>query len=218
MDLIGTRSWKIGTDEPQSLLFALYVRDVCGLQPSLEPAIPRLEPAVPAAPVAPGGAVASEQWASWWQLLLEGGGFWTDDKRPAGLPQLTQDPEIQRLFYWGSRFAPPDFQGLADMPELRELVRRCFDAAREWSESRHHEFASLTSLRRRGSPESDIVRTVESALGRTVQPFALDIRVLPVASTQGWRLTPSRALVTEALYREPATYRAWLQPIIEELA
>ena len=219
MQLAGTMSWRIGTDEPQSLLLALYMRDVSGLRPLLDREIPPLEPELPfgEAPSAT-DTIASTQWADWWHQLLEGGGFWPDGKHPPDLSRLTHDTEIQRLFYWPSRHQPPDFVGLSDMPELQVLVRNHFDRARVWMEARHQEFAALSSARQRLLLESEIVRTVERAFGRTANPFALDIRVLPVAGAQAWRLSTGRVLVTRALFRDRDAYRYWLQPIVEELA
>jgi hypothetical protein len=64
MQQAGTASWKIGTDEPQSLLMALYVRDAAGLSPRIEPDLRPIEPAVPFDEEQPcAAAVASDQWA-----------------------------------------------------------------------------------------------------------------------------------------------------------
>ena|SRR5579872_1802508 len=219
MQLAGTTSWRIGTDEPQSLLVALYVRDVAGLLAKAESDIPPLVPATPFGGIRSSAEItAATQWAEWWLLLLQGGGFWPDDKRPSDFPILIHDPEIQRLFFWPSRNQSPDFYGLSDMPELQVLVRRYFETARIWSEARHLEFAALSTARQRVLLESDIVRSVERGLGRTARTFALDIRVLPVAGVQAWRLSSSRALVTRALFGDRAAYSAWLRLLIEELA
>lgn len=86
------------------------------------------------------------------------------------------------------------------------------------TEARKHEFVALPTARQRVSLESEIVRTGERGLGRTARPFELDIRLLPVASVQAWRLSCGRALVTRALFRDRAAYGKWLRPIIEELA
>jgi len=219
MQLAGTSSWRIGTDEPQLLLMALYVRDASGLRPQVDPNIPPLEPAVPLDDrAAASNGAASLQWAGWWQKLLEGGGFWPENKSPSDLHRLRQDPEIQKLFYWPSQHLPPDFAGLSSTAELQELVRRHHEAARVWSEARHLEFVALSSAHQRVLLESEIVRTVERSLGRTARPFAFDIRVLPVASVQAWRLSFGRALVTRALFRDRMAYRGWLEPIVGELA
>jgi hypothetical protein len=219
MQLAGTTSWRIGTDEPQLLLMALYVRDASGLRPQGDPNIAPLEPAVPLDNRAAAFTrAASVQWAGWWHQLLEGGGFWPEHKSPSDLHRLRQDPEIKRLFYWPSQHLPPDFAGLSSTPELQALVRRQYEAARVWSEARHLEFAALSSARLRVSLESEIVRTVERSLGRMARPFAFDIRVLPAASVQAWRLSSGRALVTLALFRDRMAYREWLEPIIGELA
>ena len=219
MQLAGTTSWKMGADEPQSLLMALYVRDAAGLRPRIDPDLPPLEPAVPFDHEQhPMAGVASDQWADWWRQLLEGGGFWPDHKSPPDMSRLRHDPELQRIFYWPSRHLPPDFVGLSGTPQLQALFRRHNEAARVWSDARKHEFVALSTARQRVSLESEIVRTVERGLGRTARPFEFDIRVLPVASVQAWRLSPGRALVTRALFRDRAAYGKWLRPIIEELA
>jgi hypothetical protein len=219
MQLAGTTSWRMATDEPQSLLMALYVRDATGLSPQVDPDIPSLEPGVPVREKpSPVDRVASAQWGDWWQQLLDGGGFWPDHKSPPDMSRLRDDPDLQRIFYWPSRYLPPDFVGLSGTPELQALVRRHYEAARVWSDARKHEFVALSTARQRVSLESEVVRTAERDLGRTARPFVFDLRVLPVASVQAWRLSPGRALVTRALFRDRAAYGKWLLPIIEELA
>jgi hypothetical protein len=47
MQLAGTTSWQIGTDEPQLLLMALYMRGASGLRSQVDPDIPPLEPPMP---------------------------------------------------------------------------------------------------------------------------------------------------------------------------
>ena len=218
MQLSGTTSWKMSADEPQSLLIALYVRDVSALSPRMDPELPPLEPAVIGGERHSSTHTASAQWADWWRELLGGGGFWPDEKNPAHLSRLINDPDIQRLFYWPSRHAAPEFAGMSTMPELQALMRRHHDAAVAWSGARKREFVALTSTRQRVSLEWDIVKTVERAVGRPARPFELDIRVLPVGAVQGWRLSATRALVTRALFTNPSRYREWLIPIVEELA
>ena len=214
-----TTSWKISTDEPQSLLMALYVRDASGLHPQVDPYIPTLEPAVLfGEKPSPADRLASTQWADWWQQVLYGGGFWPAGENPPDMSRLRHDPELQRIFYWPSRHLAPDFVGLSGTPELQALFRRHHEAARVWSDARKHEFVALSTARQRVSLESEIVRTVERGLGRTARPFEFDIRVLPVVSVQAWRLSSGRALVTRALFRDRAAYGKWLRPIIEELA
>ena len=134
------------------------------------------------------------------------------------MSRLRHDAELQRIFYWPSRHLPPDFVGLSGTPELQALVRRHHEAAGGWSEARKHEFVALTVARQRVSLEWEVVQTIERGLGRKARPFELDIRVLPVASVQAWRLSSGRALVTRALFRDRAAYGKWLRPIIEELA
>jgi hypothetical protein len=217
MKLAESASWKISTDEPEPMLIALYVREAAGLQPQIDPDIPRLEPAVPfGAEQLPGEAVSSAQWAAWWHQLLQGGGFWPEDKDPSDLHNLRNDPELQRLFYWPT----PDLAAgvPSDTPELHALVRQHREAAEIWSEARKHEFVALSLMRQRVSLEWAVVQSVEAGLGRKARPFTFDMRVLPLAAKEAWRLSPGRALVSGALYRDRAAYLEWLQPIIVELA
>src|SRR5450759_3590299 len=219
MQLAGTTSWRIGTDEPQSLLMALYVRDASGLRPQVAQDIPPLAPAVTfGEKPSPVDSLATAQWSDWWQQLLDVGGFWPDHKRPSDLHRLTHDPEIQRLFYWPLRHLHPEFVGLSGTPELQALLRVHHEAARVWSEARQQEFVPLSSARQRGLLECEVVRTVEHGLRRKARPFKFDVRVLPVAAVQAWRLSPGRALVTRALFMDRGAYSEWLRPIIEELA
>jgi hypothetical protein len=44
MQFAGTTSWRMATDEPQSLLMALYVRDASGLRPQVDPDVTRVVP------------------------------------------------------------------------------------------------------------------------------------------------------------------------------
>jgi hypothetical protein len=185
----------------------------------MDPELPPLDPSVIAEEIPSSvQSIASTQWAEWWRELLGGGGFWPDHRNPAELSRLIDDPDIQRLFYWPSRYVAPEFAGMSDMPELRTLIRGHHDAAVAWSTARKREFVVLTSVRKRVSVEWDVVKTVERGWGRTARPFELDIRVLPVGAVQGWRLSATRALVTRALFTDRSAYREWLRPIVEELA
>jgi hypothetical protein len=219
MRLAGPTTWKLSTDQPQSLLLALYVRDASDLRAQTDPEIPALEPAIPVEKAQPAIAgIASGQWTRWWQDLLEGGGFWPEGKDPSHLSRMRDDPQIQKLFYWPSRHLPPEFVGLSDTPQLRALLRLHHDAARVWIEARHLEFATTSSARERGPLESEIVRSVERTFGHTARPFELDIRVLPIKGVHAWRLTPRRALISFSLFRDAVSYGEWLRPIVEELA
>src|SRR5487761_400312 len=125
MQLAGTTSWAISTDEPLMLLLALYVRDASGLHPHPELELPALEPDVlpDIGPALPEGAAAN-QWEAWWHEILAGGGFWPEDLDPHDFARVRFDPRIQKLQYWPSRNAGPDFPGLDARPELQALVRR----------------------------------------------------------------------------------------------
>jgi len=91
MFISGTEQAKIVIAEPEALRIALYVRDVAGLQPVTDPAIPPLDPPADVWPAwsrrpievpegggvrllrgrAPDLTIAGTQWARWWKHALE---------------------------------------------------------------------------------------------------------------------------------------------------
>jgi len=146
-------SSSISVDEPLMLLVALYVRDVAGLRPPLEYDVPPLDPPV----LRESGGTdddGSNQWAVWWQELLRGGGMWPAYADPAKMSEIREDPDIQRLFYWPGRYAPPDFPSLHTSPELHRDV--CGATTRpHWRGPRH---ASLSF-----SPSPRLAPTVGSS-------------------------------------------------------
>jgi hypothetical protein len=219
MLLAGTTSWAMSTDEPLTLLLALYVRDASGLHPYLESDIPALEPAVPPdiSSSLPKG-VASNQWEAWWHEILEGGGFWPEEINPHDFAKVRGDPQIHKLYYWPSRYAGPNFPGLDASPELQALVRRHHQAALAWGSARKHEWDALERTRQRAGLEWGIVKSVERSLGSTARPFRLDLRLLPVAGSYVLRLSMNRALLSLTMYRDRAAYGKWLTAVVEELA
>ncbi len=215
--MIRMASWSISVDEPLMLLVALYVRDVAGLRPPLEYDVPPLDPPV----LRESGGTdddGSNQWAVWWQELLRGGGMWPAYADPAKMSELREDPDIQRLFYWPGRYAPPDFPSLHSSPELHRDVRRHHQAALAWAEARKLEFFALTTARGHHRIEWEVVKLEERHIGRTVRPFNLDLRVLPLAEPWAWRLAPDRALMSLSMCRDRAAYRSWLTAVVRELA
>jgi hypothetical protein len=219
MHVAGTRSWAISTDEPLMLLLALYVRDASGLHPHPELDIPALEPAVlPEISSAVAEDAAVNQWEAWWREILEGGGFWPDDLDPRDFARVRVDPRIQKLQYWPSRNAGPDFPGLDERRELQALARRHHKAGLAWGSARKDEWIALEQTRHRLALESNVVKSVERSLGRTARPFRLDLRLLPVAGSYAWRLSADRALLSLAMYRDRGAYEHWLTAVIEELA
>ncbi len=192
---IGREIWRASVDEPQAMLVALYVRDVCGLRPDVDPIIPPLAPAVPRQREVAAGAraEASRQWADLWRGLLAG----------AIAPM---------------ELSPPGFAALASAPTLRELVTGCFDRAVAWSQARKLEHLNLMLGKRGVHVEGDLVRAAKRRLRRPVRPFRLQVTELPVAGAEGRRITADHVVVSRGLLADSAAYRRWLQPVIDELA
>jgi len=201
-------------------MLALYVRDASGLQVSMVPPLPALDPSVqPEFDVLVSDRAVSSQWAAWWVRLLDGGGFWPDHVAPTDFVTARQDPDVDRLFYWRSRYVGPNFPGLEASPELQSLARKHNDAATSWIGERRSEFATLSIDRsRRGlDPVGEIVRSLEHDLDRPIRPFRCDIRVLAVEGSSGWLLSPSRAIVTMNMWKDVDAYSAWLRQVIRAL-
>lgn len=192
MQYAGQPSWQMEVDEPVVLVIALFIRDLAGLRPNTQPALPRLDPVV-----APARQVdvdlCSRQWAGWWRGLLVQGA-----RALAGN-------------------APPDFTDLAASPELRELLRSEFRTANDWASQRHREHAQLVMHGPRPGVEGEVVRDAERNLGREARPFRLRITELPVQGQHGWRLGPDDVLVSRSLLTDRDAYRNWLAPVVGEL-
>lgn len=110
MESIG---WQIRVDMPQALVEALYVRDAAVLRPRSVPDLPALLPHVngqTASDVLT--RLASEQWSTWWELLL---------REPTHA--VVED-----------RF-------LTTVPELRGLVAGLHGDARRYVDARKRELA-----------------------------------------------------------------------------
>lgn len=190
-----TSSWQIRIGPAQGLLIGLFVRDAAGLRSHTDIDLPPLVPTVElrAGLALLSGPDASEQWARWWN------------------GELHQDSENRRTF------CAPDAK-FGDGRELDALTRECHDDAVRWSADRCREHADMMTEGDRPDIEGNLVREVERELGRKARPFELSITELPVAGAAGWRIRPEHALVSRALWEDPAAYRQWLTPVIRELA
>jgi hypothetical protein len=220
MQLAGTTSWRIGADQPYTMILALFVRDAAGLSPASEPSIPPLDPPVQSvASLSPRiGEAVSDQWEWWWKRILEAGGLVPRDRHAFDSRAMSQDAAIRKALYAEPSMLPPGFSGLSSKLHLQSLVRAAFEPAQRWSQDRQDDFIAVSLTRGRTYLEWEVVRDSERALRRDARPFDLDIRIVPVAGTGAWRLSESRAIVSLAMYRNEAAYRAWLSAVVRELA
>jgi hypothetical protein len=207
-------AWQVTEDSPTDLLIALYLRDAAGLAPAGEPMLPPIDPVLAPQPVlAPHPALAPRpspeappeeridalraQWEAWWRRLV----------RPARYPKL-----------WD--LEPPEFAAFADSPELRQLLRERFREARIWAGRRHEEFgiAAVERIHRGDHDVNAVVIACERELGRRVEPFHLEVIVLPLAERDIWIIGPSSIVVSTRLRDDSAAFREAITPLVHALA
>lgn len=213
MQLAGTRSWRMGCDEPRLLLLALYVRDAAGLDAAADPPVARLDPAV-AATGEPVPEVAAAQWTVWWSHLVA--------SEPAVMRAI-QDAgggmdSVRILSEHHMSYGPPGFEALRGSPELRELVARHDADSRAWAQERSQELIRHTTEPDRVRVEWEVVREAERLLGRPVRPFRLQVSILPVAGARSWRVAGDHMVVTRSRYLDVEAWRSDLALVVAELA
>lgn len=206
MYIAGRESWRISINEPQILRIALYLREICGLHPTVSPAIPALDP--PAAawpswvrrppdpeplPLSPIElAAASVQWGRWWRHALQ-------------MPQA--DKEL----------VPPTFHAFAHVPELRGLLKRHFPNAIRWSTAFADDPRVKSDHLAPGTRLTALVGDLERAAGRSARPFELKITVISVQTKHAWILDPGHLLITHHLIRDDENVLDWLRPQLRAL-
>ncbi|MFE9454944.1 hypothetical protein [Streptomyces sp. NPDC006739] len=97
-------------------------------------------------------------------------------------------------------------------------MRECFDDAVRWSSARGREDAEAMTRGDRRGLERNLVRAVETEMGRKARPFELQVTELPVVGAVGWRVSQKHVVVSRALREDAAAYHQWLTPVIRELA
>lgn len=209
MFIAGRQTWRISLDEPQVLRTALYIRDVAGLHPASDPAIPPLDPPPTVWPVWAGNRpappdlpplseadrrAAEAQWIRWWDHLLARG--------------FTAEDELQ----------PPTFKAFAHLPELRWLLTRYHPSALAWCEAMESDPRVKRDHQASGTRLTDLVAECERDLGRPALPFELRISILAVETKHAWVLSPSHFLMTHHLIRDDENALDWLRPRIRALS
>lgn len=200
MSVAGESSWRASESMPQALMTALYLRDAAGLDVRVATIVPPLDPAVDldARLALFATEHAARDWAEWWEALL--------DPHPeiGGIPLVVLDPILTT-----------NLGG-----DLRRLIEAGYHDAQIWLSERSRAYAQ----ERTHGPHSDrilithVTRAVEQRLGRRAAPFRLRISVLPVEGVWGRRVRPGHALVSRRLRADGEAFRAFIEPVIEELA
>lgn len=211
MRLAPRSSWLLSEDDPADLIFALYVRDACGLRAAGDD-VPPLAPDVPttmASPEADTATLLRRHWDAWWTALLS-------------------DRSTGQRWYWAflsEQFGEPtggDASG-GLLPIGAELSRAQHDLmlpARNWR--------SAHPVGRRRGPErvprdgslmvSRLVDDIEREIGHQTRPFDYRVDFVPVQGQWFQDLSRTSLLVSEELITDSDAYRDVLWPRLTALA
>lgn len=203
----GTLRWQVTEDCPWDLLIALALRDLAGLEGTVEPALPRLTPAVVS--VLQGGhdrrgradtPASRGELAAQWHALFE----------------LAADREHRPIV---PLLQPPHFAALDRALELQDVVLAHHDTAARWARDRHAEYAraSVENHARRAADIVDVVHEREHDLRRQAGYFRLDIDVLPLAERGAWIVGPHTVVISTSLRDDSRAFRDWFRPLVAAL-
>ncbi len=189
MRFAGRESWQVSHGTNQTVNTALFIRDTLALSVETVPELPGLDPSVPV--VVPPGvdrAAAAEEWLGWWADVL--------DHARAELPSSAPDD--------------PTGPSLQIRPALRAAVLALGAAAVEYD----HRYATS----RGALPIGEVVRGVETRIGRYVRPFRLVITEVPVQGLVWERMTDSHVIASQRFLSDPARSAPALREVVESLA
>jgi len=198
----GGPGWRITMDTNDSMLIALYIRDVAGLVGAGNPALSHVAPQVRAADHSRltaqlGGSEAlRKQWEAWWDALLQ------------NLPH----PDI--------RLSPPEFHEFSAMPALQRVVQAHYGAALLWSREQTRAYSILDAERETlGGHKilADLVQNREMELGRNARDFTLTIVEMPLAEDRAWFIEPDRLIMSNHLLDDQQNFASYVQPVVELL-
>jgi hypothetical protein len=195
----GTASWSISVDQWDQLLeCALWIRAAERIEVpagGLVTGPPDVDPAPE--PSLPSGDELVEGWLWWWRTLLT----------------RTATPDLAEL----SRCGPPDFEGLAGHPALREVVGARWGEAQSWYSARKQAGVRAFLAAHSRAREGVVVRAVETELGHDAEPFSVRIVVLPVRDEEIRSAGHATFLVPERVHATGA-YDDWLHALVRALA
>lgn len=203
MHLNEAPSWRVGGRRSLAMCFALYLRDCAGLGVIGKPAVSPVKPAVhcvdPRQVVhAVGGVPALRvEWDAWWYKLVAERG------NGSALP------------------TPPDFPEFDSMPALQRLTHAHYGTALTWTQERDAEWRQREIKRMQDGGQrrfGDLVRERELELGRPARNFSLAVVELPLSEVRAWFVEPDMLILSEDLYDDEATFRSFVQPVVEIIA
>ncbi|GGP80192.1 hypothetical protein [Saccharothrix coeruleofusca] len=192
MRFAGRESWQVSHGSSFTMDTALFVRDTLALSVETVPELPGLDPPVPVF-VPPGvdRAGAAEEWLGWWADVLDHA---RGDRSDVPSP------------------ADPAARSLAVRPALRGAVEALMTPASQYW-TRTSGTGHPTAL-----PVGEVVRGVESRLGRQARPFRLVITVVGVQGLVWERMTDSHVIASRRFLDDPARCAPALRAVVESLA
>ena len=199
MHFAGQSSWRMSESTRYDVLFALYIREACGIV-KLD-ALPPLHPEIPRIAVSANAALDT-QWGRWWATVIE--------------PELVAPS--------GPLVLVPGTTHTVTVPEtareLLETLGRLAEPATEWAKSVKTTMAhrEVAQARRGGIEVVNLVNGFANELGRPVHPFSLDVEIVPATRPGLWWIGQQTIAVSADLRADPAGYVTALRPVVAGLA
>lgn len=199
----GTPSWVIREDAGQSVLLALYLRQVLGIRSPDE--LPPLRGVAAAADHRPDGVQAriERQWREYWAMTVE--------------PQAHPSPVPLDLAHgFGDLVALP----VDGFDELRWAIAPHAPAAIAFSQSANTRYTTEAAAHPGVSYRAyaSAIAQHERQVGRRAHSFELNVQVLPLAQRGVWWIGSLTIAVTDGLRGDVVAFDAAIHPIIAELA
>ncbi len=203
MGTTGAPEWLIREDASQSVLLALYLRQVLGIRspdelPHLRGIPPRTNERTDEVQ-----ALLERQWREYWAMTVE--------------PQAHPSPVPLDLV--------DGFETMVALPSegsdvLREAIAPHGSEAIAYSQSAHSRYAKDAAAKPGVSYRAyaSAIAEHERQVGRRAHSFELNVQVLPLAQRGVWWIGSLTIAVTDGLRGDVVAFDAAIHPIIAELA
>lgn len=200
----GQPEWVIREDAAQSVLVALYLRQVLGIRsPEELPALRRVPPPM----------ITSETDAAHAQLEREWRGFWAMTVEPQAHPSPVP---LELVDGFGGLIALP----VDGADTLRRAVTAHADDALDFARLAHDRYSRESAARPGVSYRAyaSAIAAHERTVGRRAHSFELNVQVLPLTQRGVWWIGSLTVAVTDGLRSDVVAFDAAIHPIIAELA
>ncbi|MDQ1172553.1 hypothetical protein QE430_000860 [Microbacterium testaceum] len=200
----GQPEWVIREDAAQSVLVALYLRQVIGIRaPEELPALRRVPAPLTVSRSDDAQARLEREWREFWAMTVE--------------PQAHPSPVPLELI--------DGFDTLVTLPEgraeaLRAAISDHADDAVEFARLSHDRYSREAAARPGVSYRAyaGAIAAHERIVGRRAHSFELNVQVLPLAQRGVWWIGSLTVAVTDGLRGDVAAFDTAIHPIIAELA